>query len=159
MFAKNNQPSLLGDCSRFNSGNIKGKIYSSDSFYFNGNHQGEFHIQNSLIIGEKAIVKGIIKASNLIVYGKIEGDIEVLGTTKFGHKAIFNGKIKTRNIEVHNGAQINANCIHNAENIEESIPPIRDDINDNFVLSTNSEKEIKFDPENEKNNKIESVTF
>lgn len=90
---------------------IQGNLKSNDSLFFSGKMVGEIRINNKLVLGESADIKGNIYALNLIILGKVEGEIFIEGKVILGDKSVFRGKISAKTIEVKKGAILNADCI------------------------------------------------
>jgi cytoskeletal protein CcmA (bactofilin family) len=122
--------------SRMHAGtSVQGYLTSPDSLYFNGTLQGEIKLNNRLVLGEKANIKGNIYATSLTVLGKVEGDIYTKGSVTFGSISSFKGKITAKTVEVQHGALFNAKCL---------VKPSDDDPKE---LDQPSEPEMIIEPE------------
>jgi len=84
--------------------NINGNINGEDDVQILGNHNGNVELSGKLEIHESAVVRGIVKAKNIIVSGLVEGDLDADEKLTIQNTAKVTGNIKTPVITVHEGA-------------------------------------------------------
>ena len=83
-----------------------GDIKGSQTIKIDGEVIGNIDVENGIILGEKAIVKGNLKSKNIIVFGQIHGNIDsqelILKNT-----GNITGDINTQTIEIDMGGKYN----------------------------------------------------
>ena len=83
-----------------------GDIKGSQTIKIDGEVIGNIDVENGIILGEKAIVKGNLKSKNIIVFGQIHGSIDsqelILKST-----GNITGDINTQTIEIDMGGKYN----------------------------------------------------
>jgi cytoskeletal protein CcmA (bactofilin family) len=84
--------------------NINGNINGEDDVQMLGNYNGNVELGGKLEIHESAVVRGIVKAKNILVSGLVEGDLEADEKLMIQNTAKVTGNIKTPVITVHEGA-------------------------------------------------------
>lgn len=96
---------LIGSLSEFN-----GILNFSGSIRIDGKFIGEIKSEDSLIIGDSAIVEANIYIGTIIVNGKIKGDIFAKNSVELSELAIINGNITTPVLVIKKGALVNGMC-------------------------------------------------
>ncbi len=88
---------------------FEGNITSPSSARIDGHVIGNFKGNGSLIIGEKGVVSGEVKANEVLVYGKVEGNVESqrLEIKKDG---IVVGDVLTKFFILEDGGIYNGRC-------------------------------------------------
>lgn len=72
---------------------------------------GKVESDKNAIIGAEGYVKGVLRARDLVVFGRLEGNIIVSGTTTLHSGSSIFGNLYTKIIEVKDGAVITARVI------------------------------------------------
>gem|GEM_PF-1303453 len=85
---------------------IKGELAFSGELEFNGRFEGTLDSDGSLIVGEKAVIKGDIGAETAIVAGKVQGDIKTLNKVHLRPDAMVYGDIQAGTVVVDEGAVV-----------------------------------------------------
>ena len=67
---------------------------------------GNIHIENGIILGEKALITGNIKSNNIIIYGTLIGNVESKELI-LKNGATVTGDIDTQGIEIEMGGKYN----------------------------------------------------
>lgn len=101
---------------------IQGDILSQQSVKIDGQIQGNVQAGGTVVVGDKGVVNGDIRGSELVVFGKTEGLIEVK-RLHLKPNARVTGNIRTQSLQVEDGA-VYAGDIrmdHNAGNT--ALPP------------------------------------
>ena len=102
---------------------VKGTVNASGSVRIEGSLEGELEVQGNLVIGELAVIEGIVKASNVHMSGKIIGDLHVDGQLKLTQTAQMLGNIEVDKFIIDEGANFQGNCIMTSkENPQKNIP-------------------------------------
>ncbi len=88
---------------------FEGDITSPSSTRIDGHVRGNLKSKGSLIIGEKGVVSGEVKATEVLVYGKIEGNVESqrLEIKKDGSVV---GDVFTKSLIIEDGGFYNGRC-------------------------------------------------
>jgi cytoskeletal protein CcmA (bactofilin family) len=99
---------------------VKGNVKASGSVRIEGYLKGELEVQGNLVIGETAVIEGIVNASNVHMSGKVIGDLHVDGQLKLTSTAKMLGDIEVEKFIIDEGASFQGNCIMSSlENIQE----------------------------------------
>jgi cytoskeletal protein CcmA (bactofilin family) len=118
MAGMNEVNALLGRGSEF-----EGKLSFEGTVRIDGRFIGEIHSDDTLIVGENALVTAEIRVDNVIVYGEVIGDI-ISGTCVELHApAKVRGNITTPNLQADKGVVFDGNVkMHAEESAEEEAP-------------------------------------
>ncbi len=98
---KNRLASFIGPGSSF-----KGDISVKGSFRIDGEFVGTI-VADTLIVGEKAYIKGDITVKNANIGGRVEGNINAENLVEIGQKGYVNGNIITGKISIAEGGIYN----------------------------------------------------
>ncbi len=107
MFAKNKQPpirSLIGEGTV-----IQGELRFTEGLRIDGEVQGDVVATGAssiVVVSEKARIVGKMKASHIIVNGRVEGPIECDQFLELQPKASIVGDIRYEVLEMHQGATV-----------------------------------------------------
>lgn len=107
MFAKNKQPpirSLIGEGTV-----IQGELRFTEGLRIDGEVQGDVVAAGAssiVVVSEKARIVGKMKASHIIVNGRVEGPIECDQFLELQPKASIVGDIRYEVLEMHQGATV-----------------------------------------------------
>lgn len=106
---------------------ISGKLFFEGPVRIDGQVDGEISANDSVAIGESAIVTAQLKAASVVIAGKISGDIIASKRIEIRPTAKVFGNLTTPVLVVHDGALFEGHCSMNAEVKEERkvtpIPP------------------------------------
>lgn len=97
---------------------MRGNINSGGEIQFDGALEGDIKAM-SLIIGEKASVKGEIVCENVMVRGRVEGGIRAKSVS-LAATAHIQGDILHSSLQVESGAHFEGNCRHSDDPLSES---------------------------------------
>ncbi len=89
---------------------FKGVVNFDGTVHVDGHLEGEVHTTGTLIVGENAVVKGIISAGTLMTSGKIDGTITVSEKVQVLKHSILIGTIRTPAISIEDGAHFHGTC-------------------------------------------------
>ncbi len=107
MFAKNKQPpirSLIGEGTV-----VQGELRFTEGLRIDGEVQGDVIAAGAssiVVVSEKARIVGRMKASHIIVNGRVEGPIECDQFLELQPKASIAGDIRYEVLEMHQGASV-----------------------------------------------------
>lgn len=97
---------------------MRGNINSAGEIQFDGALEGDIKA-GSLIIGEKASVKGEVICETVIVRGKVDGGIRAKSVA-LAATAHIHGDILHSSLSVETGAHFEGNCRHSDDPLSES---------------------------------------
>lgn len=102
---------------------ISGKLEFQEPAQIEGQVDGEISAQDSLTIGESAVVTAQIKASSIIVAGKLSGEIIASERIEIRPSGKVSGNLTTPRLVVHDGAMFEGNCTMQHEGVREARKP------------------------------------
>jgi cytoskeletal protein CcmA (bactofilin family) len=85
---------------------FEGKLSFSGVVRLNGKFRGEIHSSDTLIIGESAIIEGVVHVGALILGGRIKGTIVSEHRAEILATGVFEGKMQASSLVVKEGATI-----------------------------------------------------
>lgn len=94
---------------------ISGKLFFEGPVRIDGQVDGEISANDSVVIGEGAIVTAQLKAASIVIAGKISGDILASKRVEIRPTAKVFGNLTTPVLVVHDGALFEGHCAMNAE--------------------------------------------
>jgi cytoskeletal protein CcmA (bactofilin family) len=96
---------LLGKGSDF-----KGVVSFGGTIRIDGRVKGEIHTTGTLIVGEHAVIEGIVSAGVLMNSGKINGTITAVEKVQILKPGILVGDIRTPVIAIEEGSRFHGMC-------------------------------------------------
>ncbi len=97
---------------------MRGNVNSAGEIQFDGSLEGDLKA-GSLIIGEKAIVKGEVICETVTVRGRVEGGIRAKSVS-LASTAHIQGDILHSSLSVETGAHFEGNCRHSDDPLSDS---------------------------------------
>ena len=89
---------------------FKGVLHFDGTVRIDGRLEGEIHTKGTLIVGENAVIKGIISAGSLICSGKINGTINAAEKVELMKPAVIIGDVRSPSISMEPGAHYHGMC-------------------------------------------------
>lgn len=89
---------------------FKGVVNFDGTVRIDGKLEGEIHTTGTLIVGEFAVVKGIISAGTLLTSGKINGTVTATEKIQILKQGVLIGDIRTPAIAIEDGAHFHGMC-------------------------------------------------
>jgi cytoskeletal protein CcmA (bactofilin family) len=89
---------------------FKGILNFDGTIRIDGRVEGEVHTTGTLIIGEQAVIKGILSAGTLMTSGKINGTVTATDKIQILKPGILIGDIRTPGISIEDGAHFHGMC-------------------------------------------------
>jgi cytoskeletal protein CcmA (bactofilin family) len=83
---------------------FKGIVTFDGTVRVDGRLEGEIHTSGTLIVGEHAVIKGIISAGTLMTSGKINGTVTATDRIQILKPGIVIGDIRTPALAIEDGA-------------------------------------------------------
>jgi cytoskeletal protein CcmA (bactofilin family) len=109
---------------------FKGVVNFDGTVRIDGRLEGEIHTTGTLIVGEHAVIKGIISAGILMTSGKINGTVTATEKIHISKPGILIGDIRTPAIAIEDGAHFHGMCDMGAHKWVEDHSPSGKNIHD-----------------------------
>jgi cytoskeletal protein CcmA (bactofilin family) len=102
---------------------FKGVLAFDATIRIDGKVEGEVRTTGALIVGEHAVIKGIVSAGTIITSGKINGTVTAAEKIQILKPGILIGDIRTPAIAIEDGAHFHGMCDMGAHKwVEEEQP-------------------------------------
>ena len=92
------------------SADFKGVIRFNGTIRVDGRLEGEIYTSGVVIVGEHAVVKGIVSAGTVITSGKINGTVTATEQIQILKPGILIGDIRTPAIAIEDGSHFHGMC-------------------------------------------------
>jgi cytoskeletal protein CcmA (bactofilin family) len=92
------------------SADFKGTIRFNGTIRIDGRLEGEIHTSGVLIVGEHAVIKGIVSAGTVMTSGKVNGTVTAAEQIQILKPGILIGDIRTPAISIENGSHFHGMC-------------------------------------------------
>ena len=112
------------------SADFKGIIRFNGTIRVDGRLEGEIYTSGVLIVGEHAVVKGIVSAGTVITSGKINGTVTAVEQIQILKPGILIGDIRTPAISIENGSHFHGMCDMGAHKWVDDQPAPNKNVND-----------------------------
>jgi cytoskeletal protein CcmA (bactofilin family) len=89
---------------------FKGVVNFDGTVRVDGRVEGEIHTTGTLIVGENAIIKGVVSAGVLMNSGKINGTITAVEKIQILKPGVLVGDIRTPLIAIEEGSHFHGMC-------------------------------------------------
>ena len=89
---------------------IKGKAHFEGTVRVDGRFEGEINADDTLIIGEHAIVKGIIRGGTIINGGRIEATITATHKVQLLKSSVLIGDVSSPSFSMEEGVYFQGRC-------------------------------------------------
>jgi len=89
---------------------FKGVLHFDGTVRVDGRLEGEIYTTGPLILGEQAVIKGIVSAAVLMSSGKINGTVTATERIQLLKPAVLIGDIRTPSIAIEDGAHFHGMC-------------------------------------------------
>jgi cytoskeletal protein CcmA (bactofilin family) len=89
---------------------ITGKLSFSAPTRIDGTLRGEVTSTELIVVGEAARIDGTIRATSLIVLGRVSGDVLGAERIEIGPRGVLRGAIETRDLVVREGGLLDGPC-------------------------------------------------
>jgi cytoskeletal protein CcmA (bactofilin family) len=112
---------------------FKGVVNFEGTVRIDGRLEGEIHTKGTLVVGECAVIKGIVTAGTLTCGGKIKGNITATERVQLLKSAIIMGDVRTPSISIEDGAHVHGMCEMGAHKWVEKVehPPLVPEVLEN----------------------------
>jgi cytoskeletal protein CcmA (bactofilin family) len=89
---------------------FKGVVNFDGTIRIDGRVEGEVHTTGTLIIGEQAVIKGVISAGVIMTSGKVNGTVTATAKVHIQKPGVLIGDIRTPGISIEEGAHFHGMC-------------------------------------------------
>ncbi len=95
---------------------LKGDVHFSGELQVEGRIEGNIIAEAEgaakVVLAEKGVVKGEIRAPIVVINGTVQGDIYAAKHLELAAKAVVDGNVNYQLIEMVKGAQVNGNLVY-----------------------------------------------
>ncbi|MCH7614826.1 MAG: polymer-forming cytoskeletal protein [Nitrospinae bacterium] len=98
---------------------FKGTAQFEGTVRIDGRFEGEMHTNDTIIIGEHAIIKGNISGNVVVSGGKVQGNITAHHRVQLFNPAVVIGDIRTPNFSMEEGVCFQGLCDMGLTNLEQ----------------------------------------
>jgi cytoskeletal protein CcmA (bactofilin family) len=96
---------FLGKGVRFN-----GVVHFDGTVRIDGRLDGEIHTKGTLVVGENAVIKGIITAGTMTSGGRIQGNVTATERVHLLKSAVMIGDVRSPAFSMEDGAHFQGQC-------------------------------------------------
>jgi cytoskeletal protein CcmA (bactofilin family) len=89
---------------------IEGSVLSKGSVRIDGKLNGDVSIEGNLIVGDQGLLKGNVKAKNIMVAGELIGNVAAKEKIEINKSGKLSGDILSKFIVIEDGAQFTGHC-------------------------------------------------
>ena len=89
---------------------FKGTAQFEGTVRVDGRFEGEMHTDDTLIIGEHAVIKGSISGNVVVSGGKVEGNITAHQRVQLFNPAVLIGDVRSPNFSMEEGVSFQGRC-------------------------------------------------
>src|SRR5947209_11217272 len=106
------QPGETGGTSAFlgKGSHVSGKLQFEGTVRIEGHVDGEISAQDTLIIGESAVVNAQVTGSSIVIHGRVTGDVTAQKRLEIRAPGKLFGNSATPSLAIHDGAVSAAQC-------------------------------------------------
>ncbi len=101
---------------------VEGKLVFEGSVRLDGIINGEIEAQESVIIGETAVINAQIDAGTVVVKGKVVGDITARKRVELRAPGKLTGNINTPSLVIHEGVFFEGHCAMGVADVRSERP-------------------------------------
>ena len=99
---------------------IKGRAHFEGTVRVDGRFEGEIDTDDTLIIGEQAFVKGVIRAGTIINGGRIEATLTATNKVQLLKSSVLIGDVRSPSLSMEDGVFFQGRCDMGAEPVNDS---------------------------------------
>jgi len=89
---------------------VHGRLSFTEPTRIEGTLRGEVRVSDILVVGETAIVEGVVRAPTLIVLGEVRGEVRGAERVEIHRGGRLSGKVEAQSLVVREGGLLNADC-------------------------------------------------
>ncbi|HET8578118.1 MAG TPA: polymer-forming cytoskeletal protein [Methylomirabilota bacterium] len=128
MFRRGRKPHQRGGLTSFvdEGSEIEGKCTFSGTVMLNGKFKGEIATNETLIVGEKAVINADIHAAQVLISGEVVGTVQATERVELKRTARLFGDVEAPIIVVEEGVLFEGHCRMTKVNQIAEVPSARD---------------------------------
>ena len=89
---------------------VEGKLESTGTFRIDSAMKGTLVSDDTLVLGEHAVIEGQIHGNRVVIAGRFEGKIQAKGRVEIQPNAIVTGEVHTPCLVIEPGAVFDGHC-------------------------------------------------
>lgn len=97
-------------CRISHSTSMSGEMVSSSDIRIDGKFTGKICTKGKLVVGEKALVEGVIVCNSADIWGEVKGEAFIESTISLKAKSVYTGAVKSFRVGIELGAMFNGTC-------------------------------------------------
>ena len=105
---------------------VTGKLEFEGAVRIEGQVEGEISSQDTLTIGETAVVNAQVRGTSIVVHGKVTGDISARKRLEIRAPGKVFGNIATPSLIIHEGVVFEGQCTMSATEAGKTVPVDKD---------------------------------
>lgn len=105
---------------------LAGTLKDVNDITIHGQIEGEVISEKNVTVEQTAMVKGPIKAQNILISGKVVGEIEAYESIELSESGNVSGSINTKKLSIKPGAVFNGKCKMNGDATDAEKQPKKD---------------------------------
>lgn len=106
---------------------VNGKLVFEGSTTIEGEIEGEIQVRGDLTIGERALIKGKIVATSILIRGKVTANVHAEKKLEIQPPGVVVGDMSTPSLIIVDGAIIEGHCSMKKEKDGKVLPLLRQD--------------------------------
>nr|WP_321260497.1 polymer-forming cytoskeletal protein [uncultured Pseudodesulfovibrio sp.] len=103
--------------------NYQGKLHFQGAVRIDGNFQGEVVSEGTLVVGQEAVVEGLVKVGQLVLSGRLKGEVEAKNKVVLHKTANLQGNIETPSLVVEEGAVLEGELAMGSRDVNSDVKP------------------------------------
>ena len=89
---------------------VVGKLFFDGTARIDGRVEGEISAEDTLVVGEQAVVTAAISGTSVVIRGRVTGDIQAKKKVELHPPGILYGNIVTPSLVIHEGVVFEGHC-------------------------------------------------
>jgi cytoskeletal protein CcmA (bactofilin family) len=89
---------------------VNGRLSFTAPTRIEGTLRGEVRASDMLVVGETAIVEGVVRALTLVILGEVRGEVWGAERVEIGRSGRVTGKVEAQSLVLREGGLLNADC-------------------------------------------------
>jgi cytoskeletal protein CcmA (bactofilin family) len=89
---------------------VVGKLFFDGTARIDGRVEGEISAEDTLVVGEQAIVTAAISGSAVVIRGRVTGDIQAKKRVELHPPGVLYGNVVTPSLVIHEGVVFEGHC-------------------------------------------------
>ena len=95
-------------CRISHSTTLSGEMVSASDIRIDGKFTGKLYTKGKLVIGERALIEGVVVCNSADIWGEMKGEIFVESALSLKAKSVYTGAVKSSKVGIEMGAIFNS---------------------------------------------------